>query len=167
MESPLTAVKRGIVHAYVAHMQRVANRHAEDIREMQAEAGRDKRLLIRFDAFESDVTKAGFVPQVVFTHFVRVNDGRLEHVERSDAWDGRVKTDVPVLVGIRDGYMDKRLPDGTVEHIEPFTPRRAWLMGHILTEGDASMLANLLLFEKRVWSELLNEIKPPRKPPTG
>lgn len=159
MESPLTSVKRRIAHAWVGHMQRVANRNSEEVRRLQTESGRTKKLLLKFDAFENDVTKRGFIPQVVFTYFTRVVDGHMEVTETAGAWDGHVMTDIPVLVGLRDGYMDKVLADGTVVRIEPFTPRRAWLMGRILTEGDAGMLSNLLLLETRIWGDLLKELQ--------
>ena len=151
-------VRRGIAHAWANHLQKVANRHADEVRDLQTESGRTKQLLIRFDAFEEDVTRRGIIQQEVYTYFFRVVDGRLRMEPESATWEGHVMTDVPVLVGLQDGYMDKQVNGGSVL-IKPFTPRRAWLMGRILTEGDATLLSNLLLFEKRVYGDLLGEIR--------
>lgn len=165
MESFVGGAKRRIAHAWAGHLQRVANKHADEIRELQTESGRDKKLLIRFDVFECDVKRRGLIQQQVYTFFFRIVEGRVQMCAESAQWDGHVLTDIPVLVGLQDGYMDKRLPGNSgVERIEPFTPRRAWLMGRILTEGDATMLSNLLLFEKRVWEEMLREVRSPPGP---
>jgi hypothetical protein len=155
---PLKGIKRRIANAWVGHLQRVANKHAEEVRELQAETGRNRRLLIRFDAFEHDVTRRGFIDQEVYTYFVRVDEGRVEIARGADAWDGQVMTDVPTLIGLQQGRMVK-VVNGADVVIQPWTPKRAWFAGRILTNGDATMLSNLLLMERRVWEELLHEIK--------
>lgn len=161
-------VKQRIASAWVGRVQRSANRHAEEVRELQSQTGRTRRLLIRFDAFESDVTKRGFIDQETYTYYVRIVDGRTEIATASDRWDGHVMTDVPTLVALQQGHFDKVVPNGgggsRVVRLEPWTPRRAWFAGRICTDGDASMLSNLLLFERRVWSEMLDEIRSDESP---
>lgn len=157
-------VKRWFVDLYIGHVQKVALRNREHVRDMQVETGRLDASVIRVDIFSQNVKDRGFTKQECWTYFVRVKDGAAERLPESDRWDVRILTDGPTLWAFARGETRQTMADGTVKVIRPFTPRDAQRMGRLETDGPTSALRNLFLVERKVLPELARELRLPELP---
>ena len=157
--------KRWFVDRYVAHVRARAAKHADKVREIQAEASRQEEQVIRFDVFSDDVRQRGLIQQEVYSYVVRVEkSGVIADLPLSTPFDVRVLTDVSTLWGFANGYTNITQQDGKRRRIDPFTPRDAIRLGLMETDGSGSALKNLYLLERRVLPQLADELKLPRPP---
>ena len=125
-------LKRRFVDFYVNHIRKRAARHADKVREMQAEASRQEEQVIRFDVFSDDVRQRGLIPQDIYTYVVRVErTGHITMLPETTPHDVRILTDVPTLWAFASGYAytddgGSGGGRGSRRKIEPFTPRDAF-----------------------------------------
>jgi hypothetical protein len=154
-------VKQWFLDRYIHWVVGRANARADKIRDLQEEAHRTEERIMRWEVFEYNIQWRNG-QQATFVYTVRLlRDGRLEVLPNNIRPDLILYTDYPTVQGLATGRYEQVLPNGRVRVIEPFGAFDALRLGGIEYLGNASMLKELNLWEKRIGGDLMRELRLP------